>query len=90
MHYDLEFTKGDFVNYYLRGETRYILYSLFNFFVEVEFNITQNKIMNLIVFAEGRVLDRYWILTDLKSFIKVTKLHYKNDRRGVKYYLLTL
>lgn len=35
-------------------------------FVEVKFNITQNKIMNLIVFTEGKLLDRYWILTDLK------------------------
>ena len=64
--YDLVFTKGDFVNYYLRIETRYILYSLFNFFVEVEFNITQNKILNLIAFEDGKLLERYWILTDLK------------------------
>lgn len=35
-------------------------------FVEVEFNINQNKIMNLTAFEEGKLLERYWILTDLK------------------------
>jgi hypothetical protein len=64
--YDLVFTKGDFVNYYLKRETRYALYSLFKFYVEVEYNISKNKISNLIAFEEGKLLDRYWILTDLK------------------------
>tara|TARA_B100002051_G_scaffold271872_1_gene307444 strand:- start:1091 stop:1339 length:249 start_codon:yes stop_codon:yes gene_type:complete len=64
--YDLVFTKGDFVNYYLNGNTRYALYALFRFFVEIEFNTTQNKIMNLVAFEEGKLLERYWIITNLK------------------------
>lgn len=64
--YDLVFTKGDFLNYYLKGENRYAIYSLFRFFVEVEFNTVRNKIMNLVAFEDGRLLERYWILTELK------------------------
>jgi hypothetical protein len=63
--YDLVFTKGDFVNYYLKGETRYALYAIFNFFVEIEYNRSKNKILNITTFEEGKLLDRYWILTDL-------------------------
>ncbi|SDX31933.1 hypothetical protein SAMN05216556_12452 [Aequorivita viscosa] len=44
----------------------FTLYSLFKFFVEVEYNRTKNKIINLIAFEEGKLLERYWILTDLK------------------------
>ncbi|MAB38701.1 MAG: hypothetical protein CL528_01940 [Aequorivita sp.] len=63
--YDLVFTQGDFINYYLKEEIRYVLYSLFKFFVEVEYNVSKNKISNLIAFEEGKLLDRYWILTEL-------------------------
>lgn len=64
--YDQLFTKGDFINCYLKGDCRYALYSLFKFFVEVEYNVIQNKIVNLIAFKEGQLLERYWILTELK------------------------
>jgi hypothetical protein len=64
--YDLVFTQGDFINYYLKGEIRYVLYSLIKFFVEVEYNVSENKILNLVAFEEGKLLDRYWILTDLQ------------------------
>jgi hypothetical protein len=57
--YDLVFTKGDFVNYYLKGATRYALYSLFKFFVEVEYNVSRNRIINLKAFEEGMLLDKY-------------------------------
>lgn len=63
--YDLVFTQGDFINYYLKGEIRYVLYGLFKFFVEVEYNVSKNKISNLIPFEEGKLLDRYCILTEL-------------------------
>ncbi len=64
--YDLVFTRGNFVDYYLKGETRFALYSIFKFFVEVEYNVPKNKIINLITFEDGKLLERYWILTDLK------------------------
>lgn len=63
--YDLVFTKGDFINYYLKNETRFALYSLFTFFAQVEYNFKENKIENLIAFNDGKLLNRYWILTDL-------------------------
>ena len=63
--YDLVFTKGEFVNYYLEDNIRYALYNLFKFYVEIEYNVSNNKISNLIAFDNGRLLDRYWILTDL-------------------------
>lgn len=63
--YDLVFTQGDFINYYLKGETRYALYSLFNFFMEIEYNIRKNKILDINAFEDGKLLDRYWVLTDL-------------------------
>lgn len=64
--YDLVFTKGDFINYYLKGEIRYALYSLYTFFVEIEYNVSLNRILNLETFEEGLLLDKYWINTDLK------------------------
>ncbi len=63
--YDLVFTQGDFINYYLKGETRYALYSLFNFFVEIEYNVRKNKILDIIAFEDGKLVDKYWVLTDL-------------------------
>lgn len=64
--YDLVFTKGDFVNYYLKGDIRYALYSLFKFYVEIEYNLPNNEISNLVAFEDGLLLDRYWILTNLQ------------------------
>lgn len=64
--YELVFTKGDFIDYFLKKTTRYALYSLYIFFVEIEYDVTNNKIVNLEAFDKGKLLDRYWILTDLK------------------------
>ncbi len=64
--YDLVFTKGDFIIYYLKDDIRYVLYSLFKFYVEIEYNLLNNQISNLVAFDDGILLDRYWILTDLK------------------------
>ncbi|WP_339699274.1 hypothetical protein [uncultured Marixanthomonas sp.] len=64
--HNLVFTKGYFVDYYIKEEKRYSMYSLFKFFVEVEYSVTQNKIVNLVAFQEGKLLERYYIVTDLK------------------------
>lgn len=50
---------------YLKGDSRFALYSLFNFFVEIEYQVATNTITNLIPFEDGVLLDRYWIITDL-------------------------
>tara|TARA_R110002020_G_scaffold75065_11_gene191473 strand:+ start:10515 stop:10766 length:252 start_codon:yes stop_codon:yes gene_type:complete len=63
--YDLVFTQGEFVNYFIKDKTRFALYSIFNFFVEIEYQVASNTITNLISFEDGVLLDRYWIITDL-------------------------
>ncbi len=63
--YDLVFTQGKFVNYFIKGRSRFALYSIFNFFVEIEYHITTNTLKNLIPFEDGVLLDRYWVITDL-------------------------
>ncbi len=57
--HNLVFTKGYFVDYYIKEEKRYSLYSLFNFFVEVEYSLLIFKILSLETFEEGRLLDNY-------------------------------
>ena len=57
--HNLVFTKGYFVDYYIKEEKRYSLYSLFNFFVEVEYSLLIFKILSLETFEEGRLLDTY-------------------------------
>lgn len=36
--YEITFTQGDFIDYYLTGSVRYALYAVDRFFVEVEYN----------------------------------------------------
>jgi len=57
----LVFIKGNFIDYYVKEENRYSLYSLFNFFVEVEYSVPKNNIVNLVAFEKRKLLDRYWI-----------------------------
>ena len=42
--YDLTFNEGVFIEYFIKGYLRFALYSLFNFFIEVEFDVSTNKI----------------------------------------------
>ena len=57
--YDLVFTQGKFLDYHLEGKSRYALYALYRFFVEVEYDIKSNKITNKVSFITGTKLDRY-------------------------------
>jgi len=54
------------INYLLYQTEVVALYSLFKFFVEIEYNVSLNRILNLEAFEEGILLDKYWITTDLK------------------------
>ncbi|MRT17558.1 hypothetical protein F3C99_11390 [Vitellibacter sp. q18] len=54
--YDLVFTKGVFINCYLKGNTRYALYALFKFFVEVEYSVSKNILLNQVAFEDGKLL----------------------------------
>ncbi|WP_417558488.1 hypothetical protein [Mesoflavibacter zeaxanthinifaciens] len=57
--YDLVFTQGDFLEYRIDDPKRYALYSLFMFFVEIEYNRLDNKIIGLVSFEEGKLLYKY-------------------------------
>nr|MUH39673.1 hypothetical protein [Zobellia laminariae] len=45
--YDLVFTKGQFVDTVIEKETKYVLYSLSYFWVELVYNSTNNKIIGI-------------------------------------------
>lgn len=57
--YDLIFTKGDYLDVHIEVNSRFALYALFKFFVEIEYNSLNNKIANNVSFISGERLDRY-------------------------------
>jgi len=61
--YDLVFTRGDFLEYWIDDPKRYVMYSLFMFFVEIEYNRLDNKIIGLVSFEEGKLLYKYSFFT---------------------------
>ncbi|TJY35893.1 hypothetical protein [Pontimicrobium aquaticum] len=50
---------GTFVDNYITNEVRINCYSLFNFFVELEYDPIENKIVNVKSFNSGAELDKY-------------------------------
>ena len=60
--YDLLFTQGDFLDMIIAGNSRFAVYALFKFFVEIEYNNRENKIIGLKSFVTGEIMDKY---TDL-------------------------
>jgi hypothetical protein len=57
--YDIIFTQGDFIEYWFEENQRFALYAIFMFYVEVEYNPIDNKIINMISFDDGELLDKY-------------------------------
>lgn len=57
--YDTVFTKGQFVDTVTEGETKYALYALSYFWVEVVYNASTNKITGISSFVGGETLNRY-------------------------------
>ena len=57
--YDLVFTKGDFVTTREEGASRFALYALETFFVEVEYDVDSNKIVRKVSFNSGAKLNFY-------------------------------
>ncbi|WP_019038347.1 hypothetical protein [Psychroflexus tropicus] len=57
--YKMLFTKGEFIIYRLEPKSRFALYALEKFFVEVEYDFKNNKILNKIVFVDGYKLEIY-------------------------------
>ena len=60
--YDLLFTQGDFLDMIIAGNSRFAVYALFKFFVEIEYNNRENKIIGPKSFVTGEIMDKY---TDL-------------------------
>ena len=57
--YDLLFTQGDFLDMVIAGNSRFAVYALFKFFVEVEYNNKENKIIGLKSFVTGEIMEKY-------------------------------
>tara|TARA_B100002049_G_C15813438_1_gene263898 strand:- start:23 stop:265 length:243 start_codon:yes stop_codon:yes gene_type:complete len=57
--YNKLFNEGDFLTYRLRPTSRFALYALEKFFVEVEYDPKNNKIINAVSFISGKKLDKY-------------------------------
>lgn len=48
--FDLLFNEGVFIDFREMGDRRFTLYKLYSFFVEVQYEISQNKIVGKVVF----------------------------------------
>ncbi|HCY80933.1 hypothetical protein [Xanthomarina gelatinilytica] len=57
--FDLTFNQGTFIEYFINGNQRFALYSIFKLYVEVEYNSIENKIVNIISFDDGELLEKY-------------------------------
>tara|TARA_R110001592_G_scaffold42009_2_gene136704 strand:+ start:2723 stop:2953 length:231 start_codon:yes stop_codon:yes gene_type:complete len=57
--YDHVFTKGEFIDYKLKMEKHFALYAIDKFFVEIEYDKINNKIIGLKSFKTGELLDKY-------------------------------
>ncbi len=57
--YYLLFTQGDFLDMVIVGNSRFAVYALFKFFVEVEYNNKENKIIGLKSFVTGEIMEKY-------------------------------
>ncbi len=48
--FELVFTEGEFIDFPDVGSSKFVLYRLYGFFVELEYDVLQNHIINKIVF----------------------------------------
>ena len=57
--YDTVFAKGRFIDIVIESNTKYVLYAIDRFFVEVIWDEEKDEIMGKGVFKEGISLDKY-------------------------------
>ena len=57
--FDLTFNQGTFIEYFINGNQRFALYSIFKFYVEVKYCTSENKIKELTSFDDGVLLEKY-------------------------------
>lgn len=48
--FNLVFKEGEFIDSKEIGKNRFALYKLYGFFVELQYNVLQNKLVNKLVF----------------------------------------
>lgn len=54
---DLVFNKGQFLTFRLKINSRFALYALYKFFVEIEYDVKSNKIVNKVSFIFDEKID---------------------------------
>ena len=57
--WDAVFSIGKFLDIFIEGNSKYVLYAIDKFFVEVEWNIENDNIIGKGEFKYGDTLDRY-------------------------------
>ena len=57
--YETVFSKGKFLDIVIEGNSKFVLYALDMFFVEVIWDIEEDQIIGLGQFKEGDSLDKY-------------------------------
>ncbi|WP_167597759.1 hypothetical protein [Leeuwenhoekiella sp. ZYFB001] len=57
--YDLVFSEGTFIDTLIEDNTRYALYAVDLFFVEIEYDVARNKIVGKTSFVTGDKLNSY-------------------------------
>jgi len=57
--YDTVFAKGKFLDIHIDGNTKYVLYAIDMFFVEVIWDIEKDEIIGKGQFVEGDSLNKY-------------------------------
>ena len=57
--YDVVFNEGTFIDALFEENTRYALYAVDLFFVEIEYDVARNKIVGKTSFVTGEKLNRY-------------------------------
>lgn len=57
--YDIVWDKGVLIDTFKETSTVFSLYALNDFFVEIEYNSAENKIVNKTVFKQGERLEKY-------------------------------
>ena len=57
--WDTVFSKGKFLDIVIEGDSKFVLYAIDQFFVEVEWNIQKDEIVGKGEFKCGDTLDRY-------------------------------
>ncbi len=57
--YSMTYNEGQFVDTVTEGSIKYVLYSLFYFWVEIQYDSLNNKTIDIASFVAGDSLNRY-------------------------------